>query len=176
MDHWPRMWARQEARADIARRWWALAGGRPGLAVADVGCGPGFTASLYARWGASRVLAVDANASALAFARARGVPTQVELRQHDITARPLADDVDVAFVTNVLHHIRDVEGALRNVRARTLLVGEFDPEGEGDLGPPLDERIAPDEMRRAMRAAGWGPSGVRRLDAESYAVVARPGV
>lgn len=179
--HWDEMWARQEKRADLATVYWDLAGGRPGHRVADVGTGPGYFALRFASLTGptGHVHAVDVDAEALAYLRSRLDPVHhahVTTELLDVERVPLPDlHFGAIFCTDALHHVSDVEAALRNVRLprARLVVAEFDPTGPGEIGPPLDERIAPERMVAMMRKAGWSPGRVRALHHEHYAIVAR---
>lgn len=180
-DH-ARMWARQEARGELALRYWELAGGRPGARVADVGCGAGYFAAQYASLTGptGHVHAVDEDPGALAYLRARLDPVHhahVTTEALDVTRAPLPDlAFHALFCTDMLHHVEDVGAALRNLRATRapLLVADFDPSGPGDFGPPRAMRIAPDAMMRALAEAGWNADAWIALPHEHYAILARP--
>lgn len=101
------------------RSWaaWARALGHllPPLRVADLGCGEGYLTIEASRW-ASRVFAVDRSPAALKRARAlaarRGV-NNVIWKRGEIEALPLRDEsVDVALLSQALHHAADPEDAL----------------------------------------------------------------
>lgn len=176
------MWRRQEARADLAVRFWDLAGGRPGWRIADVGCGPGRFAIHYASLTGptGHVHAVDVDADALAYLRARLDPAHhahVTTEQLDILDAPLPDlRFHVLFCTATLHHVVDLDEALANLRASDapLLVAEFDPAGPGDVGPPLDQRLSVDELSRALRRTGFAVDAITRVPHETYVVLSRP--
>lgn len=176
-----RLWARQEARAQLGPALWQLAGGRPGTRAVDVGCGPGFFTMLWASLTGptGHVHAVDVDAGALAFLRARLDPVHhahVTTEALDIERAPLPDlHPQIVFCLDALHHMSDLPRALAHMRApgAILVVCEFDPEGAHDLGPPLEMRMKPEALQRAMREAGWTPGPPQALQLEHYAVVAR---
>lgn len=180
VDH-ARMWSRQQARGDLADRYWALLGARPGWRIAEVGCGPGYFALRYAllTGPTGHVHATDADPDALAFLLGKldafghaNVTTELL----DIERAPLpALHFDAVVCTDVLHHVRDLRAALKHMRASgpRLLVAEFDPEGPGDIGPPKDERLDPDELVQALRDADWKPGPVVALTHEHFAIVSR---
>lgn len=181
LPHWAEVWARQERRASLAQTYWDLAGGRPGHRVADVGTGPGYFALRFAMLTGptGHVHAVDASAEALAFLRGRLDPAHhahVTTEVLDIERMPLPDlHFHALFCTDVLHHADDVDAALRHLRGSDarLVVAEFDPDGRGEMGPPLEMRIAPDRLLDALRRAGWTPGPAVPLEHEHYAIVAR---
>lgn len=176
------MFRRQEARLDLASAYWDLAGGRPGFRVADVGCGPGaFTLRFAGLTGPTgHVHAVDADPAAVGFVTARLDPVHhahVTTEALDITRAPLPDlHFDAIFVTAMLHHVDDVDAALRNLRETParLLIAEFDPAGPGDFGPPLEMRLAPAALVAALERAGWRAGPLVALPHETYALVASP--
>jgi SAM-dependent methyltransferase len=101
------------------RSWaaWARALGLllPPLEVADLGCGEGYLTIEAARW-AKQVIAVDRSADALrdarALARRRGL-ANIVWKRGDIEALPLRDGrVDVALLSQSLHHASDPARAL----------------------------------------------------------------
>jgi SAM-dependent methyltransferase len=101
------------------RSWaaWARALGHllPPHEVADLGCGEGYLTVEAARW-ARQVIAVDRSAEALrearALARRRGV-ANVVWKRGEIEAVPLPDErVDVALLSQALHHAGDPARAL----------------------------------------------------------------
>ena len=82
----------------------------PPLTVADIGCGEGYLTLEVARW-AGRVIAVDRSARVLARARALAARRRVEnaeWRRGEIEKLPIdAGEVDVALLSQALHHARD---------------------------------------------------------------------
>lgn len=176
------MWARQEKRGELALRYWDLVGGRPGSRVADVGCGPGYFALRYAALTGptGHVHAVDADPEGLAFLQRKLDPVHhahVTLEELDITRAPLPDlGFHALLCTDMLHHVDDLPAALRNLRLSRapLLIAEFDPAGPGDIGPPMDMRIAPDALLAGLKTAGWTTRAWVALAHEHYAVVAKP--
>jgi SAM-dependent methyltransferase len=94
---------------------------RPGQAVLDVGCGPGtITWDLAARVAPGRVLGMDTAEDVLVTARANGADrpgVQADFRVGDVYALELEDDsVDVVHAHQVLQHLTDPVGALREMR------------------------------------------------------------
>lgn len=180
---WEEVWRRQERRAPLADDWWHALALRPGARVAEVGCGPGYFALRYANLAgpAGHVHAVDVNEDALAFLRARLDPAHhahVTTEVLDVEEHPLPSlRFDALFLTDVLHHADEPRRALRNLRETRapLLVAEFDPEGPGEMGPPREERLRPDDLLAMLRGAGWAPGAVARQPFEHYSVIARPG-
>ena len=101
------------------RSWaaWARALGHllPPLDVADIGCGEGYLTLEAARW-ARTVTGIDRSDDVLERAKSiglrRGV-TNVEWKKGDFARLPLRDaSVDVALLSQVLHHAGDPERAV----------------------------------------------------------------
>ena len=97
----------------------------PDMVVADVGTGTGFVAAGIAPR-VERVIAIDISERILDVARRNldqlGI-ANVELREGDVTALPLADDsVDAAFANMVLHHAEDPAAMLTEM-ARVVRPG-----------------------------------------------------
>jgi DNA-binding transcriptional ArsR family regulator/protein-L-isoaspartate O-methyltransferase len=106
---------------------WARALGHllPPLRVADLGCGEGLLSMEAARW-ASKVTAVDVSPRVLERARQgaleRGL-RNIAWKVGDIEAVPLPDaSVDVALLSQALHHANDPSAALREA-ARIVVPG-----------------------------------------------------
>jgi SAM-dependent methyltransferase len=166
------MWERQALRAELAAEWWVMVGGRPGLRVLDAGCGPGFFTVQYAAWG-GQVVGIDVDEDALAHLRAQA-PRTVATARVDLEREDPPTGFDVAFVTDVLHHA-DPAAVLRRLArsAPLLLVAEFDPDGEGEIGPPREARISRARMLALLRDAGWMPDAPESQGHDHYAIVAR---
>jgi len=156
------------------RSWaaWARALGHllPPLEIADLGCGEGYLTIEASRF-AKRVIAVDRSESVLDKARAsakrRGV-TNVEWKRGELEKLPLDhDSVDVALLSQALHHAADPAKALaeaaRIVRpgGRVLLL-ELRRHDEAWVRDRLGDQwlgFEEDELKQLMKDAGF--DGVR---------------
>ena len=102
----------------------AVLGSVAGLAVLDLGCGPGLYAEELLARGACRIAGVDASAEMVRLARERVRGPAVFHRQ-DLQA-PLSwagdGEFDVAVMPLVIHHLDDRVAALREI-ARVLRQG-----------------------------------------------------
>ncbi|MFJ8692955.1 methyltransferase domain-containing protein [Streptomyces roseolilacinus] len=146
---------------------------RPGLDVLDVGCGPGtITADLAARVAPGRVTAVDASAGVLDQARAvaaeRGLD-DVEFAVADAHALDFPDDTfDVVHAHQVLQHVGDPVGVLREMR-RVCRPGGVVAVRDSDYAgftwfPEVPALTEWQELyRRVARANGGEPDAGRRL-------------
>jgi SAM-dependent methyltransferase len=143
-----------------------------GLAVVDACCGSGMEAELLARIGA-RVLAVDISfgcaARAQERARRRGVDYTVVVG--DVERLPVRKGaVDVAYVHDGLHHLREPLAGVRELaRVAKLAVSINEPADalatriavrfglalrEEEAGNPV-MRLRPDDVRSELERAGF---------------------
>jgi SAM-dependent methyltransferase len=145
---------------------------RPGLALLDIGCGPGtLTADLAERVAPGPVTAVDSAAGILPAARAEAAARglAVTVTQADAQALDLPDgSFDVVHAHQVLQHLPDPVGALREMR-RVCRPGGVVAVRDADYAamtwfpevPGLGEWLA--LYRRVARASGGEPDAGRRL-------------
>jgi SAM-dependent methyltransferase len=161
--------ARDARQLVPGRSWaaWSRALGRllPPLRVADLGCGEGYLTVEAARW-ASRVVAVDRSVDVLA--RARGLARRrrvanVVWKRGDLERLPLpAASVDVALLSQALHHARDAAAALAEavritVPGGRVLVLDLRRHGEEWVRRKLGDRTLgfdDAELRTLMVDAG----------------------
>ncbi|MFD5062127.1 MULTISPECIES: class I SAM-dependent methyltransferase [unclassified Streptomyces] len=146
---------------------------RPGMAVLDVGCGPGtITADLAALVAPGRVTAVDTNREILdqaaEVAAERGLD-DVEFATADVHDLDFPDDsFDVVHAHQVLQHVGDPVQALREMR-RVCRPGGIVAARDSDYAamtwypevPVLDAWL--ELYRRVARANGGEPDAGRRL-------------
>lgn len=158
---WEQVYARQALRAELVPGWMAALRLRAGDRVLEIGAGPGFVSfELAAQVGrAGLVYAVDRSAEALAYLgrlqTERGV---TQIRPIVADAAKLDEGAGLepssALVTMVLHHTDD-PAAILDAVARLLpggalvVIGEFDPEGPCEVGPPRESRLKRDTVQ------GW---------------------
>jgi ArsR family transcriptional regulator len=120
----------------------------PPLRVADLGCGEGYLTIEAARW-ASRVIAVDR--SALVLERAKGLARRrrvanVVWKQGELEKLPIRDEsVDVALLSQALHHARDparavAEAARITVPGGRVLVLDLRTHGQEWVRAKLGDR------------------------------------
>jgi len=122
--------AAEDARQLVPGRSWpawarAISYLLPAADVADLGCGDGYLTIEAARW-AKKVVAIDRSpdmlARAKALAKRRGV-SNIVWKRGELEALPLADaSVDIAVLSQALHHAIDPARALAEA-ARVLRPG-----------------------------------------------------
>ena len=160
----------RDARQLVPGRSWAawsraLGFLMPAMKVADLGCGEGYLTIEAARW-ASRVIAVDRSVAVLARARAlarRRHVSNVVWKKGELETLPIADGaVDVAMLSQALHHAQDpsraVAEALRiTVDGGRLLVLDLRAHQEDWVRAKLGDRrlgFSDDELQQLLISAG----------------------
>ena len=141
---------------------------RPGLALLDVGCGPGnITADFGARLAPGRVLGIDAAPDVIVAAR-RDHPS-IEFATGDVYHLDVADaSWDVVHAHQVLQHLADPVAALREMR-RVVKPGGIVAVRESDYAafswyprdPRLDRWLT--LYQQIARANGGEPDAGRHL-------------
>ena len=151
------------------RSWaaWSRALGHllPAMRVADLGCGEGYLTIETSRW-ASKVIAVDRSDAVLKKARElagrRGV-SNVTWKKGELEKPPIADgSVDVALLSQALHHAREPAAALTEA-ARVVVPGgrvvilELREHDQTWVRERLGDRwlgFSEDELRKLLASAG----------------------
>jgi SAM-dependent methyltransferase len=137
----------------------------PPLRVADLGCGEGYLTVEASRW-ASRVIAVDRSAAVLG--RAKGLARRrrvanVVWKRGELDRLPIKDDsVDVALLSQALHHAQDpaqavAEAARITVPGGRVLILDLRTHAEEWVRAKLGDRrlgFRDDELARLLTAAG----------------------
>ena len=161
----------------------------PPVDVADLGCGDGYLAIEAARW-ASKVIAVDRSEPVLARARALAARRRVRnilWKRGDLERLPLAAaSVDVALLSQALHHADDPAAALAEARrilrpGGRLLVLDLRRHDEAWVRSKLGDRwlgFTEDALRGLLSAAGFRDSVVRvgaRTPSDPFTVLIAAG-
>jgi len=163
--HMQRLESEERARRQPPARLLAAIGVGVGTRLADIGCGPGFytlpAAELIGPSG--RVYALDVQEPMLARVRQRAAAAglqSIEALQSQESGLPLPDAAaDVVLVANVLHECADRRAFLAEARrilapGGSLAVIEWRREPM-EMGPPLQERMGEEDVRLALREAGF---------------------
>jgi ubiquinone/menaquinone biosynthesis C-methylase UbiE len=127
--------------------------------VADLGSGTGFYTDDVAPH-AKAVHAVDVQSAMHDRYREKGLPANVETVTSDVESLPLGtDQLDAAFSTMTYHEFASpsaIEQIARVLRpAGRLVIADWSADGDGDAGPPTDERYAADDAVEALGEAGF---------------------
>jgi ubiquinone/menaquinone biosynthesis C-methylase UbiE len=134
----------------------------PGMTLVDIGAGTGAFASAFRDWFDLRVVAVEPSA-----AMREHIPRapQIEVLAGDAGTLPLADaSADGAWLSLVIHHIPDLEGAAREIRrvlrpGAPVLVRQAFPDRYEPFGPLRTDGIETFRwFPETARVAGTFPS------------------
>lgn len=149
-----------------------------GMTVADIGCGPGFftipAAQIVGPTGLA--LAADIQGEMLSTVRSRALEhglTNVRIVKTNDREIPIpAGTCDFALLAFTLHEIEHRASFLHRA-ARTLKPNgrlwalEWD-KVEGPVGPPMEDRITPEELLADAQAAGLKVVDERQLAPDQY--------
>ncbi len=149
-----------------------------GMTVADIGCGPGFftvpAAQIVGPTGLA--LAADIQGEMLSTVRSRALEhglTNVRIVKTNDREIPIPPgSCDFALLAFTLHEIEHRASFLHRA-ARTLKPGgrlwvlEWD-KVEGPIGPPMEDRITPEELLADAQAAGLKVVEERELTPDQY--------
>lgn len=161
--------------------------------VLDLGVGAGYFALPIARHladlrGSGKVLALDVEPRMLDALAERAKQQQLEgqierilLRDPSSPLLPLPDAVvSHALLANIYHELPDRTATLAEVRRvlhpdSVVLIVDWDPAGNADSGPPLDQRIAIDTVLAELAEAGFTALTALPLYDGIYAIHGRGG-
>lgn len=159
---------------------------RPGMRVADFGCGHGYyTIPFSKRVGdKGKIYAFDVQEAAVEAARSHARLNHcanVEARRANLEknhATGLHDNtVDMVFIANILFQAEDKPALVREAH-RILIPNGIAAviewkKGNAPLGPPPSLQISPDETEKLMLAAGFIKEREFDADAWHYGVIFR---
>ena len=149
-----------------------------GMTIADIGCGPGFftipAAKIVGEHG--HALAADIQGEMLSTVRSRALEhglNNVRIVKTNDREIPIASgSCDYVLLAFTLHEI-DHRASFLHRAARTLKPGgrmiviEWD-KAPGPIGPPLEDRITPEELAADAQAAGLRQMEERALASDQY--------
>ena len=168
----------------------ALAHLLPPVDVVDIGCGEGYLTVEVARW-AKRVIAVDRSSTVLTRAKAlatRRRAANITFKRGDLEKLPLdSSSVDVALLSQALHHANDPEQAVAEAArvlrpAGKLLLLDLRAHEEGWVRDKLGDRhlgFSDEELERLLRDAGLTETRVgvgSRRNGDPFTVLIASGV
>ncbi len=157
---------------------------RPGDTIADIGCGPGFftipAAEIVGPKG--RVYAADVQSDMIAAIMTRLADLDlhhVEILKTSETEVPLPErSVHLIWLAFVLHEMDQRSVYLYRLRRALLpngrvVVLEWEKKPT-DSGPPLADRLTPEDVEADARSAGYRVVEKRQITPDHYALVLSP--
>ena len=155
-----------------------------GQTMADIGCGPGFFTlpAAHIVGPSGLVMAADVQGEMLSAVRSRVAEQGLEnvrvVKTSDTEVPLPADTCDLVLLAFVLDEVpmrsRFLHRAARLARAGgSIAVLEWEKH-ETPVGPPLEDRIAPDELIADATAAGLKMEEQRALSEDQYLCVFVP--
>jgi ubiquinone/menaquinone biosynthesis C-methylase UbiE len=152
---------------------------KPGQAVLDLGCGPGFwTLPLADAVGPSgTVWALDGSRGMLEALKRREPPEQVRTVFSELPEIKLPDrSIDFIWASFIVHELHEPAGLIKEM-SRVLKPGgraavlEWRREGRTDDGPPAHHRIAASDLSGHLAGAGFSESRQIWQDDDYYMVI-----
>lgn len=127
--------------------------------LADLGSGTGFFTDDVAPH-ARHVYAVDIQPEMHDYYREKGVPPNVDLVTANAESLPLDDDeLAGVFSTMTFHEIASSAALAELARVVTsggrIVIVDWSKDGDGEAGPPIDERFTAAEASRKLTDAGF---------------------
>jgi predicted methyltransferase len=153
----------------------------PDARVADLGAGTGyFSARLANMLPKGRVYAVDIEPDMVRFladrAKREGLKNLTAVRGAADDAR-LPEKADLILLVDVYHHIEGREAYFRKLRDALRPGGRLaiiDFTLDSPRGPPVAARVAPDQVKAELKAAGFALGAEHRFLPDQYFLVFRP--
>ena len=162
-------------------------GVREEMAVADLGCGPGFfTIPLALAVGKSGIVyAVDSSPGMLSYLRdnleklRNASSGLVKIIEADVTKTKIpSNSVDIAFFANILHDLAEPSIFLgevsRIIRKDSVIVDIDWKKMESGFGPPLEIRLSAGQSKQILQEAGFEVTKSVHAGRFHYGLVCRP--
>ncbi|MEF8784930.1 MAG: methyltransferase domain-containing protein [Haloarculaceae archaeon] len=179
---WESVYERQAARGGLTTRFCDLLGLEKGDSVLELGSGPGYmTAQLADEISPGNVYALDRQVGALRYLQDNATrhPSCIHPLCGDVAALPLRfSDPITTIATFLLHHLAEPGAALEAIASvlppgSPFLIAEYHPAAAGDFGPPLDHRLAPEQVQNWLSESGFTHEDTVALPEEKYAIISR---
>ncbi len=157
---------------------------KAGDTIADIGCGPGFftlpAAEIVGPQG--RVIAADVQSDMIAAVSDRvkeaRLTNVVIVKASDAEVAIPPESCDLVWLCFMLHEVPRRSGFLHRLRGvvkpgGSLAIIEWE-KVESEMGPPVDERVTPDEIIADAQAAGFAVRERRQMAPDIFAIVIAP--
>lgn len=183
---WEEVKRRQLQRESLVYEWIELVGMKPGKSVLDIGTGPGVFTLKYARvvGNEGTIYALDQSKEALDLLV--DATDRKHNNIHTVCADaemplPSVEGVDIVMITDILHHAHSPVRVIRNIYQHiklhgSVLISEFDPSSEGHIGPPLQNRISKEEIKKLVQMEAFQIIKEGKQEHEHYYLLLKKGV
>lgn len=179
---WEIIHERQAARGDLTPHVCNLLGVKSGDHILELGSGPGYmSVQLASVVAPGKVYAVDKHPDALRY-------LQDKVKQNTEDIHPITADVKAlplylsqpipTLAAFLLHHVGKPKETIDTIASvlpseSPFLVVEYHPEAVGDVGPPLEHRLAPAQVRGWLLDCGFDLENSDTLPGEKYTLLSR---
>ena len=153
---------------------------KPGMNVADIGCGNGFfsvpAAELVAPEGV--VFALDISEKMLNKFRERTIPSNISIRLSEENKLPVESNaVDFVLLSAVFHEVKNRHQFLLEVRRilkenGVLWILEWTPQEEKG-GPPEHHRVSPEEIQGEFGKTGFRLEWSKSVGSSHYQMLSK---
>ena len=149
----------------------ASLGSLDGKTVADIGAGTGYFAFRIGKK-AARVIAIDIDQRFLDYIEQKkqrekiGANIETRLASPD-SPRLKPGEADVVLIVDTFHHIENRIDYLRNLKkdlrkGGVLVIIDFNKEAPPPPGPPVELRLAQEQVESELRSAGFAVVSMNR--------------
>ncbi|KIL42497.1 hypothetical protein SD70_00990 [Gordoniibacillus kamchatkensis] len=181
---WEKVRKRQLLRLPIVDEWLKLIRLQPGDSVLDIGPGPGLFTLRYADevGDAGKVTALEKSKEAAEYLlqELSRIHSKIEVFVGDAAETDLKQlgSFDVIMLTDILHHADSPNQLLQNLKntipssGTRIFISEFDPESNGEFGPPLEKRLSDTYLLDLLRIIGFTVIASGKQSFEHYYIIA----
>lgn len=174
---WEKVQDRQLQRLPLVKEWASIVCLKKGSLLLDIGPGPGVFLNEYASivGPEGQIVALEKSQEAIRFGLKEMNHSNVRIVCWD-AEKPFNDDMgyfNAITITDVLHHADSPIAILKNVHSQAteetlILIAEFDPEAEGVIGPPLENRLSMSDLKLSVESVGFEIVCKGKQDLEHY--------
>lgn len=178
---WEEVKRKQLQREPLIYEWIELVGMKRGSSVLDIGTGPGVFTLKYAHAIGDKgtIYALDQSKEALDLflkeidEKVNNIHTICRNAEKSLDS---VGKVDIVMITDILHHSNSPVDIIKNVYQHInengcVLIAEFDPDSEGHIGPPLQNRISKEEIKKLVQTVGFKVVKEGKQEYEHYYVL-----
>lgn len=181
---WEKVKMRQLHRLPLVDEWIELIQMKSGFSVLDIGPGPGVFTQRYAKVVGStgKVTALEKSEEAIAYLakELKQAESHIEIILGDAENTVVHDQgsFDIVMLTDVLHHTDSPARVLKNLynnlhtKNTRILIAEFDPKSEGEIGPPLEKRLRENDLYELLQNIGFTILSSGKQMFEHYYIIA----